>query len=261
MWYKKKGFPEEEELVLCTVTKILPHSVFVTIDEYDNMEGLIHISEVTPGRVKNIRDFVKENKKLVCKVLKVNRENNHIDLSLRRVNLGQRKDKLEELQFEEKAEKILEGLGKKLKIPIEEMYKKIGTPLVQKYGSLSKAFQELVDQRTEWKELQVPDSLKADLISTVREKIKPPEVSVIGTVTLSSMKSNGVEIIKSVLVGAEEVAKKKNFRLEIMYVGAPKYRLVLYSRDFKSAEKCMDDIGEFILKEMKKHGGIAEIVR
>ena len=56
MFYKKQGFPEESELVLCTVKKILDHSVFVGLDEYNNLEGMIHISEVSPGRIRNIRD-------------------------------------------------------------------------------------------------------------------------------------------------------------------------------------------------------------
>ena len=62
MLLKKQGFPEESELVLCTVTSVQYHSVFVDIDEYGK-SGLIHISEVSPGRIRNIRDFVKEGKK------------------------------------------------------------------------------------------------------------------------------------------------------------------------------------------------------
>src|SRR3989338_5359313 len=81
MLLKKEGFPEEDELVMCTVTQVQFHSVFVILDEYDK-GGMIHISEVSPGRIRNIRDFVREGKKVVCKVLRVNKEKGHIDLSL-----------------------------------------------------------------------------------------------------------------------------------------------------------------------------------
>ena len=93
MYYKKQGLPEENEVILCTVKKILPHSIFVDLDEYENKEGLIHISEISPGRVRNIRDFVKEGKKIVCKVLKI-RDAGHIELSLRRVTTSYRINKL-----------------------------------------------------------------------------------------------------------------------------------------------------------------------
>jgi len=70
MLLKKEGFPEEDELVMCTITKVQFHSVFANLDDYGK-NGMIHISEVSPGRIRNIRDFVKEGKKVVCKVLEL----------------------------------------------------------------------------------------------------------------------------------------------------------------------------------------------
>src|SRR3989338_3106883 len=107
MLLEKKGFPAEEELVLCTVTNVQFHSVFVTLDEYNSRTGMIHISEVAPGRIRNIRDFVIEGKKVVCKVLRINQEKGHIDLSLRRVNESQKQLKLNEIKQEQFAENIL----------------------------------------------------------------------------------------------------------------------------------------------------------
>jgi translation initiation factor 2 subunit 1 len=98
---KKTGFPEEGELLLCTVTKIFGHSVFVNIEEYGR-SGMVHISEISPGRIRNLRDYVVEGKKIVCAVLRVNKEKGHVDLSLRRVNEGQRRKKLEQIKQEQK---------------------------------------------------------------------------------------------------------------------------------------------------------------
>ena len=73
MFLRRQGFPEEGELVFCMVTKIQYHAVTVNLDEYDK-PGLIHISEVSPGRIRNIRDYVTEGKKVVCKVIRINQE-------------------------------------------------------------------------------------------------------------------------------------------------------------------------------------------
>src|SRR3990167_8225509 len=121
MLLKKEGFPEEDELVLCTVTKIFHNGVFVDLDEYAK-GGMIHISEVSPGRIRNIRDFVVEGKKVVCKVLRVDGEKGHIDLSLRRVNEGQKKIKINEIKMEQRAEKIIEFAAKKLSIDFKKFY-------------------------------------------------------------------------------------------------------------------------------------------
>src|SRR3989304_3207775 len=64
-FFRKKGFPEEHELLICTVTKVDLQGVFVSIDEYA-IQGMIHISEIAPGRIRNIRDYVKEGKVIVC---------------------------------------------------------------------------------------------------------------------------------------------------------------------------------------------------
>src|SRR4030043_2126000 len=118
MFLRREGFPEEGELVLCTVVKIQYHAVTVILDQYYNKQGLIHISEVSAGRIRNIRDFVEENKKVVCKVIRVDPERGHIDLSLRRVNESQRRSKTDLIKQEQKAEKIIEVLAEKLKIPV-----------------------------------------------------------------------------------------------------------------------------------------------
>ena len=88
MFYKKKGMPEQGEIVLCSVKKILHHSVFVYIEEYQGLEGMVHIAEIAPGRIRNIDDYVKEGKRIVCKVLNIDQKKGHIDLSLRRVGTG-----------------------------------------------------------------------------------------------------------------------------------------------------------------------------
>ncbi len=80
MLLKRTGWPEEGELVLCNVTKIMPNSVFCRLEEYGR-QGMIHISEIAPGRIRNIRDYVVEGKFVVCKVLRIDQIRGYIDLS------------------------------------------------------------------------------------------------------------------------------------------------------------------------------------
>ena len=124
MLFKKQGFPDEGDLVLCTVTSVQYHSVFVDMDEYGK-SGMIHISEVSPGRIRNIRDFVKEGKKVVCKVLRINEEKGHIDLSLRRVNESEKRRKIDEIKKEQDSEKIVEIAAGKIGVKTEQLYNEI----------------------------------------------------------------------------------------------------------------------------------------
>lgn len=261
MLYKKKDFPEESELVLCTVKKILPHSTFAILDEYENKEGMIHISEISPGRIRNIRDFVKEGKKLVCKVLKINKEKNQIDLSLRRVSVSLRKNKLEQVKQEERAEKILEILAKQTKTTLNQIYQKIGEPIIQEYGSLNSSFEEVLNNKTKLEDIKAPIKLKDQLIKLVKEKIKLPEIAINKKISIQNFSSNGIEIIKKTLISAIELAKKDKYNLNITYIGAPNYKISLTATNPKEGEKEIQGICSFIVDSIEKNQGHAEICK
>ncbi len=88
---------EEGQMVSCTVEKIVGTIVFVKLEEY-NIDGTITFSEISPGRIRNIRDYVIPGKKIVCKVLKLT--NSGVYLSLRRVKLKEKNEFNDELRKE-----------------------------------------------------------------------------------------------------------------------------------------------------------------
>ena len=100
MLYTKDGFPEINEIVKCSVTKIYGNTTFVQVDEYEK-EGVLTISEIAPGRIRNLRDHVTENKTIVCKVLRVDEKGKRIDVSLRRVPVPVMREKLEQIKKED----------------------------------------------------------------------------------------------------------------------------------------------------------------
>jgi len=99
--------PDIGELVMGTVEKVKDFGVTVTLDEYPSVGGFIHITEVASGWVKYVRDYVREGQKVVCKVIRVESGKGVVDLSLKRVNEHQRREKIQEWKNETKAEKLL----------------------------------------------------------------------------------------------------------------------------------------------------------
>jgi len=253
MFYKKEGFPEEGELVMCTVKKILSHSVFVILEEYRNKEGMLHIAEISPGRIRNIRDFVKQGKKIICKVLRINRERNHIDVSLRRVSVSMRKKKNTEYKQEEKAEKILEAIAKKLKIDLETAYKKIGNQLTEEYDSLYNAFQSFIEEETDFKELKIPEKELEILKEILKEKIKPIKVEIKSKLKISTNAPDGIKIIKTTINEIKKFTEENKYETEFSYISAPRYSLTITSSDYKSAEKAKQEIHKKLTELAKKH--------
>lgn len=255
MFYKKSGIPEQGEIVICTVTKILYHSVFAKLDEYKNIDGMIHISEISPGRIRNIRDYVKEGKRIVCKVLKVNPEKKQIDLSIRRVNTTQRINKNAEYKQEQKAEKLLEYIGKQLDKNLETMYNEVGFKIIEEHGSIHEGFQKFVLDDELVEDLKLDKKTKETLIKIIKDKIKPPEVEISGVLTLTLEAPNGVETIKKVLIKAQKG------EIKITYLGAPKYKVSVKASDYKTAEGILKNSQEEIITAMEKAGGHGEFKR
>ncbi len=247
MFFKKQGFPEDGEIVFATVTNVQYNSVFVKIEEYDR-QGLIHISEVSPGRIRNIRDYVKEGKMVVCKVIKIDREKGHIDLSLRRVTAMQRRAKTDERKQEQKAEKIIEMLANTTKEKPIKVYEEVSKALLPKYELLQYAFEDVVENNASLKDEGVPEKYAEPLEKLVLEKIKPKEVAITGTLTIKSYEEEGAELVKNTLIKAQKATENTKIRC----LGAGNYSLELKSKDYKEAEKKLKEVLDVIEKETSK---------
>src|SRR3989344_1441790 len=133
----------EGNVVLCTVKKIEKTNVFVDIE--GDGEGSIVLSEVAAGRIRNLREYVTPNKRIVCKILHI--EKGHIQLSLRRVTAKERDEVLEGYKKEKRIISMLkavvknhEGIIKKIKeeYDLDEFFEKARESL----DTLKKFFSE-----------------------------------------------------------------------------------------------------------------------
>lgn len=254
MLYRRTGFPEESELVMCTVINVQHHSVFAKLDEYGR-EGLIHISEVSPGRIRNIRDFVKEGKKIVCKVLRVNQERGHVDLSLRRVTDGQRRKKVDEIKQEQKAEKIVEFVAKQLKIDFKKLYADLVKEVFKDYDHLHILFIDIINDDVSLSEYNIDKKIADELTKIVKQRLKPVKVSIKGKIVVTSHAPNGVEIVK------ESLKKGIMENIELKYRGAGNYGITVTAPDYKTAEALMEKSYSAILKHIELKNGKGEFFR
>ncbi|MDO8481189.1 MAG: S1 RNA-binding domain-containing protein [Nanoarchaeota archaeon] len=256
MLLKKTGFPEDDSLVQCTITNIQYHSVFAKIDIYDKT-GLIHISEIAPGRIRNIRDYISEGKKVICKILKIDRERGHIDLSLRRVNDNQRKMKLNEIKMEQKAEKIVEQVAKHNKMEVEKLYDDIGKNIFKTYPDLSACFKQVVDSPGLLEKLGIEKKLADEIEVIVATRFKPEDVVIGGTLKLKSFEPDGVEVVKRALKDTLAVDP----HVSLTYLGGGSYKLEVLAHAYKDAEKILENALAKTLGFTKEGKGQADFAR
>lgn len=72
------------KIVKGKVQGITEYGIFVKLDDAYN--GLIHISEISDGFVKNIEDYVKINDVINVKILEVDEEKKQIKLSIKNID-------------------------------------------------------------------------------------------------------------------------------------------------------------------------------
>ncbi len=251
-------YPEEGELVIGTVTSIRNFGAFVTLDEYAKREAFIHLSEVAAGWVKYIRDHVREGQKIVARVLRIDPAKGQIDLSLKRINDHQRREKVQAWKNEQRALRlagqVAEGLGK----TADEAVELFGPGLIERYGSLFAAFEVASADPKRFQKENEKAAWVTAFLKVARDSIVPPQVTVLGTLEIHDPQPDGVEHVKSALLAAEKVDPEA---VEVQYVGAPRYRVRVQAGQYKQAEETLKKATEAALRSIKAAGGDGSFVR
>jgi small subunit ribosomal protein S1 len=85
-WVRKAKNLRVGQLVEGTVTHLTKFGAFAKIEDDDDLEGLIHISELSEQRIGHPKEVVKEGDKLTLRIIKVETDRRRIGLSLRKVD-------------------------------------------------------------------------------------------------------------------------------------------------------------------------------
>jgi len=221
---------EEGEIVLCTVDKIDKTTVFVNIE--DNGQGSIILSEIAPGRIRNLRDYVVPKKKIVCKVLRIRGSN--IELSLRRVSQKEKKELLEKYKFEKSYTSVLKSvMGEET----EETIKKI--------TQQEKLYDFLKDARENPKKLEeITGKANAEKILSILNKEKQKKAVLKKEIFLTTKNPDGIELIKKIL--------KETPETKISYISAGNYSIKVEDNEIKIADNKLREFLKEIEKNAKK---------
>lgn len=253
---KVQEMPEQGEIVLATVSRVMDHGAYVTLDEYDDMQGFLHISEIAPGWIRSVNKFVRDGEKKVLLVKKVNPARGDIDLSLKQVSNDQKKEKLKEVKKFEKGKTLLQSVKERAGLSDAEL-EGLEDSIYSGYDSVYDAFVDIGRNGIESAKGLKMSEAAAAAVREVCSKIRLPSVEIRGVMEITSGRPDGVEIIKKTLLAASGGDQA----VSITYLGAPKYRLAVTSKDFKTAEKCLKPIISEIQGTIEKKKGTFKFSR
>ena len=251
---RKPEWPEVGDLIIATIETVTDYGAYAKLDEYDK-RGLLHVSEISSSWIRNIRDFVRENQKMVLKVLRVDPEKGHVDLSLRRVTKREKIEKIKSWKKDRKAEALIRGVAEKVGLPVEEVYQKAGNLIEEKYG-LYEGFEKVVKDGIEvLTKLGIPEDIAKAFAQVSEERIKVKLVKVKGTLEMRCMKPNGVKCIQDALTNAKKAEKTKDTEIKFYVIAAPRYSLEVSAENYKRAEEVLQKVSENVVTIITKAGG------
>lgn len=220
-------------MILCTVDRIAGTVVFVKI-EGEEREGSIILSEIAPGRIRNLREYVIPKKKIVCKVLKTS--GGTISLSLRRVTLKEKKEVMDENNQERSYISILKSVLKEKATSIIDK--------ITKEGKLFDFFEETRKNPKKLEDLIGKEDAKKILNIVLEQKKK---ITIIKrTISLKTQEPNGVYLLKNVLEAPGEI--------EVKYLSAGKYSLKIETEDGKKGDQKLKIFLDGVEKKAKETG-------
>jgi len=222
---------EEGDLVLCTVENVTNTVTQVRLP--DGREGTIISSEIAPGRIKFMRQYVVPNKRIVCKIL--DQSNGHLHLSLRRVNAKEKKEVLEKWKTEQATKvafkQILGDSGEKIKETI-----------LKDFPDLA-GFIEATKKDEKVLEKYIPKETRAALKKAIEGKKRKQELK--QDIQVTCLQSDGLKKIKDIL-------NVKGDNITITYISAGNYKLKLVVDDFKQGKKQLTEILEEMERKAKE---------
>ena len=244
------NFPEINEIIIGKVTKITDFGVFIELLEFDGLEGFVHISQVSSTWIKNIHNHVKQNQMRAAKVLKIDTEKKHVDLSLSRVTSQDEKRKISEYRLALRAQNLLSNISKNIGLSEEKAWSEIAEPILEKENELYKGFINILKYGFET--YNIDKKYKEDLVSELSKNITIKDKNIFGIIKCHSLKENGVEVIKK----AFSKVLKNNANSKIFYMGPGMYELKVTGKDFKLAAKSFDKVSKDLYKELKNDAEI-----
>jgi Translation initiation factor 2, alpha subunit (eIF-2alpha) len=257
--FYENEFPEIESLVMVNVRNIADMGAYVSLLEYNNIEGMILLSELSRRRIRSIHKLIRVGRNEVVMVLRVDQEKGYIDLSKRRVSpedVAACEDKFNKAKA---VHGVLRHLADRKGLYLEELYQKIGWPLYKKYGHAYDAFKlVLADEVDPFEELQIPETLKDELKAYIRRRLAPQPIKIRADIEVSCFTYEGIDAIREALFAGMNVGGDKT-PIKIKLIAPPIYVLSTTALEKESGIELLNKSIEVIKESITSKGGKLEI--
>ncbi|KAK9127352.1 hypothetical protein Syun_016149 [Stephania yunnanensis] len=243
-------YPEVDMAVMIQVKNIADMGAYVSLLEYNNIEGMILFSELSRRRIRSVSSLIKVGRQEPVMVLRVDKEKGYIDLSKRRVSDEDIQACEERYNKSKLVHSIMRHVAETMQIDLEDLYIHVGWPLYRKYGHAFEAFKlivadpdsilnsltrEIKEVGTDGKEVikvvpAMSEEVKDALIKNIRRRMTPQPLKIRADIEMKCFQFDGVLHIKEAMRKAE-AAGNDDCPVKVKLVAAPLYVLTTQTLD------------------------------
>jgi translation initiation factor 2 subunit 1 len=254
-------FPELESLVMVNVKNIAEMGAYVTLLEYNNIEGMILLSELSRRRIRSINKLIRVNRNEVVMVLRVDKEKGYIDLSKRRVS-AEDVAKCEERYNKAKAvHRVMRHVADRQGKRLEELYEIVGWPLYEKYGHAYDALKLCLSGENESVFEACPgmDAVtKACLVDYVKKKLSPQPIKVRADIEVTCFTYEGINAIRDALSQGHDVSIDES-SVQIKLIAPPMYVMTIMTLDKEVGVQTLTSAITAVTQKILYKGGTIDV--
>eukprot|EP00047_Mylnosiga_fluctuans_P002496 m.224745 g.224745 ORF g.224745 m.224745 type:complete len:324 (+) comp11144_c0_seq1:36-1007(+) len=264
-FYEQK-FPEVDDVVMVKVRQIAEMGAYVELLEYDKIEGMILLSELSRRRIRSINKLIRVDRNEPVVVLRVDKEKGYIDLSKRRVSPEEAKKCEEKFNKAKSVNSILRHVAETENVDLEELYKATAWPLETKFGGPGSSYDAFKLALTEdpalptsvFAGLELPPKLKNELVTNIRRRLTPQPVKIRSDLEVACYSSEGIDAIKDALRAGLTLSTEQQ-PVKITLIAPPHYVATTVSLDKDVGIALLTEVIEKIKAKIAEKDGVFNV--
>ncbi len=238
--------PSVGEMVITRIDKVMQFSAHCKLIEYGDIDAFLPIREVSSGWIKNIHEYIHTGQIVVCKVIFIDKDKGTIDISIKKVNQNDAKEKLNTYNLEKRLTSLFQQAMKEARVSPKDQRDAYASYVLTSFSSFTRFIKSAADNTPEFEDAKLPKKLKDTLQRLIESSKGKSEHKVAYMLSMSTSDThNGIEQIKGILSDIEKTS------VEVEYIGAPRYRLIAEGPDYPTAEAHIQAAEAIIREELK----------
>ncbi|CEL99142.1 unnamed protein product [Vitrella brassicaformis CCMP3155] len=255
--FYEQRFPKPDDLVMVIVRRIADMGAYVSLLEYNNIEGMILMSELSKRRFRSVSKLIRVGKTEVVMVLRVDESKGYIDLSKRRVSPEDIVKCEEKYSIAKLVQTIVRHVAQTKGMTVDELNSRVTWPLDRKYGSAHEAFKEAVAEPDEvFGGLDVAEDVKEALLSDIKRRLTPQAIKLRVRLDVCCFGYEGVTAVKDALMKAHTISTEgQEMEMSVKLIAPPQYVLIGSCLDRQLGMKKMKEAMDLVKDEITRRGG------